>query len=112
MLALPLTSSAASLDVLKFKNWDLHILAPGCNPNNSNFDISLYHRSGITGNTCTSLIDDSNPDRTKAETISWKSPIASHYDLCTFRDGNCSKDSFIEAVRSLKFLFESGVAML
>ncbi|PLB52562.1 hypothetical protein P170DRAFT_434282 [Aspergillus steynii IBT 23096] len=92
---------SAEFQVLKPRNWDLHLLSPGCSPNSSNFDVSLYHRSGVAARSCVSLTDDgATLDTGKIDSISWKSPIEKHYDLCTFKDASCSKEGFVGAVRS------------
>ncbi|KAK1144764.1 hypothetical protein N8T08_004775 [Aspergillus melleus] len=99
LLVTALSSTLALSDTLKPRNWDFHLLTSGCSPNSSNYDISIYHRSGVAARSCISLAEDSNPNTTAVATISWKSPIAEPYALCTFQDGECSADGFIEAVR-------------
>ncbi|KAF7121843.1 hypothetical protein CNMCM5793_009397 [Aspergillus hiratsukae] len=61
--------------------WDLRLLGPGCNPNASNIDISVFHRSGRYGRECEDL-DASVYNDTNVKSVSWKSPGPELYDLC------------------------------
>ncbi|KAF9889883.1 hypothetical protein FE257_006973 [Aspergillus nanangensis] len=69
--------------------WDLHLLKRGCVSNSSNIDLSLYHDSGINSRACDALDNTPNLDLSAVDTISWKSPGTTRYDLCMFRDRSC-----------------------
>ncbi|GIJ87365.1 hypothetical protein Asppvi_006271 [Aspergillus pseudoviridinutans] len=89
-LMLSTTSSALQTrDILKPRNWDLRLLGPGCNPNASNIDISVFHRSGLYGTECEGL-DTSVYNTTSVKSVSWKSPGVNRYDLCMYSDAGCA----------------------
>ncbi|XHG09402.1 hypothetical protein AWENTII_012464 [Aspergillus wentii] len=105
LLAIPflaLTASATSQferEILKPRNWDLRLLTPrpsNCNPNVSNIDISVFHRSGLHGRNCSAL-DSSLYNTTTVGSISWKSPVTT-YDLCVYEEGDCGGEP-VEVVR-------------
>lgn len=80
-------------DVSNELKWDLRLLGPGCNPNASNIDISVFHRSGFYGRDCEAL-DTSVYNTTSVKSVSWKSPSpgANRYDLCMYSDAECGSD--------------------
>ncbi|PWY68492.1 hypothetical protein BO94DRAFT_540174, partial [Aspergillus sclerotioniger CBS 115572] len=50
LLLLPLIPGAltASLDILRPRKWDLRLFTPGCNPNTTSFELSVFHTQGVT----------------------------------------------------------------
>ncbi|EAW09320.1 uncharacterized protein ACLA_035230 [Aspergillus clavatus NRRL 1] len=79
---------APTRDALKPRNWDLRLLGPGCDPNDSNIDISLFHRSGFVGASC-EAVDTGEFNTTSVKSISWKSPGEDRYDLCIYGNAGC-----------------------
>ncbi|RAL12196.1 uncharacterized protein BO97DRAFT_477960 [Aspergillus homomorphus CBS 101889] len=73
-------------DILRPRNWDLRLFGPGCDPNTTSFDVSVWHRQGVSATAgCTTL--DASLNATNVDTFSWKSPGASQYDLCLYSSG-------------------------
>lgn len=72
--------------------WDLRLLStaiPTCNPNDSNIDVSIYHRSGRYDTTCQALEAEYNA--TNVKSLSYKSPSEDDWhDLCMFSTADCS----------------------
>ncbi|GAA84304.1 hypothetical protein AKAW_02419 [Aspergillus luchuensis IFO 4308] len=64
--------------------WDLRLFSPGCDPNTTSFELSLFHRQGVSGTAdgCETL--DSSVIVSAVDTFSWKSPGATTYDLCLY----------------------------
>ncbi|RAK86963.1 hypothetical protein BO79DRAFT_288792 [Aspergillus costaricaensis CBS 115574] len=83
LLFLP-TAYTSSLETLRYKNWDLRLFSPGCDPNTTSFELSLFHRQGVSGTAdgCETL--DSSVNVSAVDTFSWKSPGATTYDLCLY----------------------------
>ncbi|PLN82539.1 hypothetical protein BDW42DRAFT_192946 [Aspergillus taichungensis] len=114
----PNPTSLTARDSLRPRYWDLRFQKPPCTRNDTaNPSLTLYHRSGTTATTCTSLLTDDGPDGTPidleaVDSISWKSPDASRrYDLCLFRDGECGDPRGVVAVRGgweVCYPFEEG----
>ncbi|RAL02803.1 uncharacterized protein BO80DRAFT_463058 [Aspergillus ibericus CBS 121593] len=89
---------SSSLDTLRFKNWDLRLFTPGCNPNTTSLDLSVFHAQGVSGTDgCTPL--DSSVNVSSVDSFSWKSPGATRYDLCLYE--GCGEDGTgrVEVVR-------------
>ncbi|KAH1623088.1 hypothetical protein KXX31_003739 [Aspergillus fumigatus] len=93
-IVLSTTSALETREILAPRNWDFRLLGPGCNPNASNIDISVFHRSGLYGRDCEAL-DTSLYNTTSVKSLSWKSPStgADRYDLCMYRDAECGSDN-------------------
>ncbi|RLL98295.1 hypothetical protein CFD26_100034, partial [Aspergillus turcosus] len=80
-LMLSASSALQTREILAPRNWDLRLLGPGCNPNASNIDISVFHRSGLYERDCEGL-DPSVYNETSVKRVSWKSPgEEERYDL-------------------------------
>ncbi|KAJ5886645.1 uncharacterized protein N7473_009319 [Penicillium subrubescens] len=79
-------------EILAYRAWDLRLLStaiPTCNPNDSNIDVSIYHRSGRYDTTCQALEADYNA--TNVKSLSYKSPSEDDWhDLCMFSTADCS----------------------
>ncbi|KAE8355125.1 hypothetical protein BDV28DRAFT_146416 [Aspergillus coremiiformis] len=97
-LVLALIATTTTADILKPRNWDLRLLQPGCQPNNSNIDLSVYHSSGVSARDCTDLTSLPDLNLSMVDTVSWKSPSEPGYDLCTYRTGDCDAEG-AEAIR-------------
>ncbi|EHA23529.1 hypothetical protein ASPNIDRAFT_37529 [Aspergillus niger ATCC 1015] len=103
LLFLP-TAYTSSLEILRFKNvrpsstppnpshtnivepikWDLRLFTPGCDPNTTSFDLSIFHRQGVSGTDGCETLDDASVNVSAVDTFSWKSPGATTYDLCLY----------------------------
>ncbi|RAH65148.1 uncharacterized protein BO66DRAFT_334476, partial [Aspergillus aculeatinus CBS 121060] len=81
--------------------WDLRLFSPGCDPNTTSFDLSLWHRQGVAATDgCAAL--DAGLNASTVDTFSWKSPsTSSAYDLCLYGAG-CGTDSGdeVQVIRS------------
>ncbi|KAE8148094.1 hypothetical protein BDV25DRAFT_22754 [Aspergillus avenaceus] len=82
-------SSATIQDALRPRNWDIRLLKKGCNPDSANFDLSLFHAQGLNEQTCDDL-STARLNFSAVDTVSWKSPGTTSYDLCMYADGGCS----------------------
>ncbi|GKZ54844.1 hypothetical protein AnigIFM49718_010967 [Aspergillus niger] len=78
------TAYTSSLEILRFKNWDLRLFTPGCDPNTTSFDLSIFHRQGVSGTDGCETLDDASVNVSAVDTFSWKSPGATTYDLCLY----------------------------
>ncbi|KAH8424790.1 uncharacterized protein LDX57_002533 [Aspergillus melleus] len=100
--ALP-QSTSDEFEIMKYRNWDLRLSLPGCNPNTTDLDLSLYHRGGVYTRDCVSLLEDTGPDGkpvdlSKVDSVSWKNP-RKNYDLCLYPSADCS-DKRGKAIRN------------
>ncbi|PYH84823.1 hypothetical protein BO82DRAFT_399239 [Aspergillus uvarum CBS 121591] len=88
-LAIPSStySRIDSRDILRPRNWDLRLFSPGCDPNTTSFDLSLWHRQGVSATDgCAAL--DAGLNASAVDSFSWKSPsTSSQYDLCLYGAG-------------------------
>ena len=77
---IPLPTNTSYDDI----QWDLRLFSPGCDPNTTSFELSLFHRQGVSGTAdgCQTL--DSSVNVSAVDTFSWKSPGATTYDLCLY----------------------------
>ncbi|KAB8236976.1 hypothetical protein ETB97_004358 [Aspergillus alliaceus] len=91
--------TASTLDTLKPRNWDLRLLKPGCKPNNSNIDISVYHSSGVSERACDDLTAVNSLNLSIVDTVSWKSPSEPSFDLCMYKTGDCDSEGFMGQIR-------------
>ncbi|PYI02340.1 hypothetical protein BO78DRAFT_432967 [Aspergillus sclerotiicarbonarius CBS 121057] len=75
----------ASLDILRPKSWDLRLFLPGCNPNTTSFDLSVFHAQGVSATAagCNSF-DAGSVNVSAVDSFSWKSPGVTRYDLCLY----------------------------
>ncbi|KAH8422475.1 uncharacterized protein LDX57_000228 [Aspergillus melleus] len=74
------------------KNWDFYIFKPGCDPENVDISLYIYHAIGTRVQSCTALDTREDLDLSEADSLSWKSPAAerAQFDLCMYADGDCS----------------------
>ncbi|PYH93424.1 hypothetical protein BO71DRAFT_327666, partial [Aspergillus ellipticus CBS 707.79] len=76
--------------------WDLRLFKPGCDPNTTSLDLSLFHAQGVAGTSCSVLDDGLNSSN--VDTFSWKSPGATRLDVCMYEDG-CDGSGRVEVIR-------------
>ncbi|KAL5360658.1 hypothetical protein BJX96DRAFT_150632 [Aspergillus floccosus] len=86
--------------VAAYKNWDFYLFRPGCNPDDVDLSLYLYHAIGTRAQACT-RIDNLDFNLTEVDSLSWKSPAAerAQFDLCMFEDGKCRK-AVVDEVRN------------
>ncbi|OQD76972.1 hypothetical protein PENDEC_c003G03321 [Penicillium decumbens] len=80
ILALGLTAQALpnlTPTILAYRSWDLHLFSeavPTCNVNNSNSNLTVFHRYGAYDRTCEAI--DTSLYNVSVKSFSWKSPSA------------------------------------
>ncbi|GKZ46130.1 hypothetical protein AbraIFM66951_009030 [Aspergillus brasiliensis] len=79
-----LPGAYTSFEILRPKNWDLRLFTPGCDPNTTSFDLSIFHRQGISATDGCETLDAASVNVSAVDTFSWKSPGATMYDLCLY----------------------------
>ncbi|KAB8070753.1 hypothetical protein BDV29DRAFT_160142 [Aspergillus leporis] len=92
--------TASTQDTLKPRSWDLRLLRPGCVSDGANFDISVYHSSGVSERSCVDLTAVTGLNLSVIDTVSWKSPSEPSFDLCMYRNGDCDAEGLVGAIRS------------
>ncbi|KAF9891404.1 hypothetical protein FE257_004260 [Aspergillus nanangensis] len=100
VILLPILAALAAQPVAAYKNWDLYLFRPGCNPEDVDIGLYLYHRIGTQKQAC-QRIDNLDFNLTDVDSLSWKSPVEerAQFDLCMFKDAKCNK-RVIDEVRN------------